>query len=476
MNIRAPFKTLLAHVQTESAAALNALDLPLGHANVPVPPKFHDLASEAYCANSARELVHVKDLSESTSWATAATTNALSWCHADDEGFGTSVYVQAGHKIWVVARRRDRVAGRDEMADVRVFDGWSVDTLDPKIWEVEAVYLDGRCVLCVLFHPCSQHHSLSNILPSYMRPCTMHCVLGTDNTIVLGRHFYATGTIQRTCFGIVHAFVMGSFITNTFHVDDTRSLPRQMLGAWYRHLVLHDGFESEYLVFTSSSSLMQGAEPSPHVPNMLTHCGVFDVINLGCIVELNAALDRARYKSDYREDDEKKLRDLEQESQSRTFFRVIMKTFASKYFLKVGPTVEHPTLIWQSHLVKFAVVVLGYMKAKFNIVRKEPGLTPEALETRLRLHFQTDHPHLLPAFNAAITDIPAPRELDWAGPPVRVLRRTNVSMPLLRASGSGERRKGFHWPLHRSDDQLNQAPVDAFYEGAWPHDDSDDDE
>ncbi|KAF7977677.1 hypothetical protein HWV62_2914 [Athelia sp. TMB] len=147
MNVRAPFKTLLTHIGTTSTVALNVLDLPLGHANVPVPPKLHDLASEAYCANSARELVHVKDLSESTSWATAATKNALSWLHADDDGFATSVYVQAGHKIWVVARRKDRQGSRDEMANIDVFATWEPDKVDPKLWDLEAVYLDSRCVL-----------------------------------------------------------------------------------------------------------------------------------------------------------------------------------------------------------------------------------------------------------------------------------------------------------------------------------------
>ncbi|KAF7965100.1 hypothetical protein HWV62_45719 [Athelia sp. TMB] len=402
MNVRAPFKTLLTHIGTTSTVALNVLDLPLGHANVPVPPKLHDLASEAYCANSARELVHVKDLSESTSWATAATKNALSWLHADDDGFATSVYVQAGHKIWVVARRKDRQGSRDEMANIDVFATWEPDKVDPKLWDLEA----------------------------------------------------------RTCFGIVHSFVMGCAVTNTFHEDDTRSLLRQMMGAFYRHFVLHDGF----------------AVTAPHIPDMRTHNGLFDVIVLGCVIELVAVLDRMRYVTGYREDTEEKLRDLEQESQARTFFRVIMKTFATQFFIRVGSELEHPALFWQRHLVRFAVVVVAHMKVQSKVVRKEPGLTAAAVEGRLRFYFQTDYPHLLPAFNAALENDQHSRELDWPGPQIRVMRRTDGSLPLMRMAGVKEYRSGAAWPLERASDTMIDGPVNKLYAGHWPHEDSEDDD
>lgn len=75
-----------------------------------------------------------------------------------------------------------------------------------------------------------------------MRPCTPHLVLGTAPSIVLGRHYYAASSIRRSCFGIVHTFVMGLGITNTYHDDGTRSMLRQLMALWYRHFILHDGF------------------------------------------------------------------------------------------------------------------------------------------------------------------------------------------------------------------------------------------
>lgn len=97
----------------------------------------------------------------------------------------------------------------------------------------------------------SHHHNVqcfikvTDIFDSYMRPCTPHFVLGTAPSIVLGRHYYATSSIRRSCFGIVHMFVLGLGITNTTHGEEPWALLRQLMALYYRHLVLHDGFGSK---------------------------------------------------------------------------------------------------------------------------------------------------------------------------------------------------------------------------------------
>lgn len=78
-----------------------------------------------------------------------------------------------------------------------------------------------------------------------MRPSTPHFVLGTEPSIVLGRHFYSTSAIRRSCYGLVHTFVMGTSITNTTHDNETRSLLRQIMALWYRHLILHNKFKGK---------------------------------------------------------------------------------------------------------------------------------------------------------------------------------------------------------------------------------------
>lgn len=80
-----------------------------------------------------------------------------------------------------------------------------------------------------------------------MRPCTLHMVIGSDNSIVYGRHFYGASTIRQSVFGLVHSFVMSLGITNTTHDDDTRSLLRRIMAFWYHHFILQDGVSSEYV-------------------------------------------------------------------------------------------------------------------------------------------------------------------------------------------------------------------------------------
>lgn len=62
-----------------------------------------------------------------------------------------------------------------------------------------------------------------------MRPNTPHAVYTPDHAICHGGHFYATSTIQDTCFGAFHTFVSSSTITNTEHVLDSRCLLRRLL-------------------------------------------------------------------------------------------------------------------------------------------------------------------------------------------------------------------------------------------------------
>lgn len=63
-----------------------------------------------------------------------------------------------------------------------------------------------------------------------MRPHTPHYVLTTDHSITRGRHMYATSTIGRSCWGIVHCFVMSTSVTNTLH-DTTRILFHRLIAA-----------------------------------------------------------------------------------------------------------------------------------------------------------------------------------------------------------------------------------------------------
>lgn len=140
-----PLRTLLDHVREKSPVALNVLDLPLGKVVVAIPPGFRDLSADAYSVNLVSRLAKLEDMSDTTSWGTASTQNALSWFHCDDLGLATSVWVQTGGKWWVLARQKDGLA--EEMSDVATLVEWDVEKIDAKTWEAEAVHLEPNCVL-----------------------------------------------------------------------------------------------------------------------------------------------------------------------------------------------------------------------------------------------------------------------------------------------------------------------------------------
>jgi putative flippase GtrA len=67
-----------------------------------------------------------------------------------------------------------------------------------------------------------------------MRPNTPHYVLGVENCITHGSHFYSASTIADTCCAIVHTFILNATLTNQAH-DETRALLRRMMAMWMSH-------------------------------------------------------------------------------------------------------------------------------------------------------------------------------------------------------------------------------------------------
>lgn len=147
MLTKGKLRDLLDNARTESPVAMNVLDLPLGRATVPMPPLYNDFATDTHSATLVGHLVDLRDMGNVTSWGTAATKNALSWFHADDEGYSTAVSVQAGSKWWVLARLKKDHARWDEMSSFDTFWKWDVKDIDLNRWDVEAVHLTSTCVL-----------------------------------------------------------------------------------------------------------------------------------------------------------------------------------------------------------------------------------------------------------------------------------------------------------------------------------------
>lgn len=147
MLVPGTLRDLLRNVTEDSPVAMNVLDLPLGQATVPIPPAYVDVSTDAHSVNVVKRLVELQDMSDVTSWGTAATRDADSWFHCDDHGFSTAAWVQTGGKYWVLARRINRNPQVDEMGSHLIFQDWNVEDIDDKLWEAEAVHLDRNCVL-----------------------------------------------------------------------------------------------------------------------------------------------------------------------------------------------------------------------------------------------------------------------------------------------------------------------------------------
>jgi hypothetical protein len=64
-----------------------------------------------------------------------------------------------------------------------------------------------------------------------MPPGVPHWVLGTSNAVCVGRFFYSTSTIRSSIISLVHTSLLGTVVTNDFHVE-TRTLLYQLIIFW----------------------------------------------------------------------------------------------------------------------------------------------------------------------------------------------------------------------------------------------------
>ena len=72
-----------------------------------------------------------------------------------------------------------------------------------------------------------------------MRPCTVHYVVSSDDTIVFGHHFYSASTITRFISEIVHTFMTGNFVTNDL-LSKMHTLIRRLLYFWLKYYTVED--------------------------------------------------------------------------------------------------------------------------------------------------------------------------------------------------------------------------------------------
>lgn len=195
--------------------------------------------------------------------------------------------------------------------------------------------------------------------------------------------------------------------------------------------------------------------------------GLLDFIGVGCVVEFATALNRERYAEGYDPTLTSSVEDLAGECQARTMFRVIMKTFATKFTTVIKGKVVHPSYVWQKILVQFAAAVVAHMEARSDEAEGSPGRTPIAVQEALRRHLQLDHPHLVAPFDAALKEDPKPASLTWDGPRIKIRRKGPVFDKVMGAMGAVEALDWDERRLQPIGEHSGTKEVDEYYKGVW---------
>lgn len=201
---------------------------------------------------------------------------------------------------------------------------------------------------------------------------------------------------------------------------------------------------------------------------MATEDGFLDVIALGCVLEFTTALTRIRYHPRYNPDTAEAEANYAEESQARTWFRVIMKIFATKYGTLVAGNIVHPSYILHRSLVGFAAAVVTHMKAQDGMLEPFEGGSASTVASKLRLHLKVDHPHLVAPFNAALKVQPPITSLSWDGGRIQIMPKTDEFDKLVQAVGIPEPLDLVERPLHPVGRSLTEiAALNKYFQGSW---------
>jgi hypothetical protein len=214
---------------------LNAISLPASRRNLYIPSQFGSLAShevaQSRLPTEYESSFDVPDMRSHMEWSLIGGRGAISPLHVDSDGLGTTLVVLEGSKYWIMATRlgeHDFIFSVDSLGPAWnpyfINDGDNVDR-----FRFEGVHLQKGNMLCVVFLNVQIYatDNSSSIMPGGVP----HWVLGTSNSICVGRHFYSTSSIRSSVIGIVHTFLLDGSVTNEVHID-SRSLLCQLMVFW----------------------------------------------------------------------------------------------------------------------------------------------------------------------------------------------------------------------------------------------------
>ena len=225
-----------------------------------------------------------------------------------------------------------------------------------------------------------------------MRPNTPHYVVTIADSVVIGRHFYATSTMVPTLLGISHTFILSNGVTNVVH-DSLHTLLRRMMGMWRQRYNIDGSITND----------------DGHFPDLQTMDGVLDLMSLGNIVELGYVMDFRTYREERVPNE-----DRGEMIAARCCFRTIQKIIASLYSAYVEGRKTNVISIFRRSLVEFAAGLVTYKRNEHSKCPQVEGFSPEKFQAKIEQYFKANYPELLQIFGRLI--LKKQNYLYWNGP------------------------------------------------------------
>ncbi|KAL0563669.1 hypothetical protein V5O48_018396, partial [Marasmius crinis-equi] len=248
---------------------LNCLDTPgppVGDALYPSRLQLDARASQGLTPEDTKYLGSQRYPSESTYWHLLATQYCTHPCHIDTSGFATSVSVQVGLKLFVLLVPGESLPSFAESNGSLSFPQFD-DDMSNKVGMIPVPVLLGPGDTLI------------------MRPCTPHWVYTLESSLCHGSHFFAGSTMTDTCFGLLHTFTSGFYITNQPDISHRLTLARIM--CFWADALIDSGFFD-----CSKPPLVED------LPDLWSISGVIDFLSLYNVIYLGSLLWPERYRKE----------------------------------------------------------------------------------------------------------------------------------------------------------------------------------
>ncbi|KAK7039284.1 hypothetical protein VNI00_010189 [Paramarasmius palmivorus] len=266
--VRASFDDFLKAKSLDVGGKIvNFLDIPGADSTHSTMGLSSNMAAHRYTMSLPRyarshNLVPMRDLF----WHLLATSHASHPAHVDANGFGTELILVQGLKLVFLGFPSEK--DRHILAKVDGFKRFCFDLSGPESSDIVGILM----------------------LPGdrlVMQPCTPHYVFTLCPSLCHGAHFYASSTMERSYWGIVHTFFRDHEITNQDH-HVYHELLFRMVAHWH-DVIVND--TTSYLARCSSVN----HDVVDHVPSVRSCSGWIQLLALFGLMELGTILLGERY-------------------------------------------------------------------------------------------------------------------------------------------------------------------------------------